>query len=114
MEEREAARPEKLNRKDHQVEPGVGKICQAPISAERERVSFPFFFFFFPGFVGRFSPYLPSPIRRRILSTVYQSETGTRPSETELPRARARACKLQQEGTIARPCVKNEDIQMEI
>ena len=112
MKEREAARPEKLNRKDHQVESGVGKICQAPSSVEREhgreRVSFPFFF---PRFVVFVSLRTYRPVRRRILSIVCQSETGTRP-ETELPRARV--CKLQQEGTIARPCVKNEDIQMEI
>ena len=111
MKER-AARPEKLNRKDHQVESGVGKICQAPSSVEREhereRVSFPFFF---PRFVVFVSLRIYRPVRRRILSIVCQSETGTRP-ETELPRARV--CKLQQEGTIARPCVKNEDIQMEI
>lgn len=90
MNEREAARPEKLNRKDHQVEAGVGKICQVPNSVkrerERERVSLPSIFFPISSIVS-FRTY--RPIHRRILSIVCQNETGIRPSETEQPRARA-------------------------
>lgn len=96
--DREVARPEKLNCKDHR-RAGVGEIRQARRSVEREHL----FSLLFSHFIGCFSVRASvNPLDRA------PERDGNTPSETELLR------ELRRKGTIARSCVKNEDIQMEI